>query len=415
MHGEHEAHQELAAAFGADDAATVRAILARAPGLRAMINAPVGPFDTPAVVNVRSREMLDVLLDAGADINARSRWWAGGFGILDLVAPELAAYAIERGAVVDAHAASRLGLAAQLRELVESNAEIVHARGGDGQTPLHFACSVDIAEYLLSRGAAIDARDIDHESTPAQYMLGDRQDVARYLVSRGCHTDVLMATALGDLDLVRRHLDAEPGAIRMRVSDDFFRMIGGKAGGSIYQWTLGFYVSALDIARAAGHEEVLALLMERSPVDTRFADACWRGDSEAAAAIRAACPEVASLLTAADRRLVAHAARNNNTAAVRMMLEFGWPVDATSQHDATALHWAAFHGNADMTRAVLAFNPPLDVKDRDHQGTPLGWATHGSEHGWQANTGNYPEPIEALRGAGATSSGGPTWLGGPKW
>jgi ankyrin repeat protein len=403
MHGEHEAHQELAAAFGADDAATVRAILARAPGLRAMINAPVGPFDTPAVVNVRSREMLDVLLGAGADINARSRWWAGGFGILDLVAPELAAYAIERGAVVDAHAASRLGLAAQLRELVESNAEIVHARGGDGQTPLHFACSVDIAEYLLSRGAAIDARDIDHESTPAQYMLGDRQDVARYLVSRGCHTDVLMATALGDLDLVRRHLDAEPGAIRMRVSDDFFRMIGGKAGGSIYQWTLGFYVSALDIARAAGHDEVLALLMERCPVDTRFADACWRGNSEAAAAIRAACPEVASLLTAADRRLVAHAARNNNTAAVRMMLEFGWPVDATSQHDATALHWAAFHGNADMTRAVLAFNPPLDVKDRDHQGTPLGWATHGSEHGWQANTGNYPETIEALRGAGAKS------------
>jgi ankyrin repeat protein len=366
-----------------------------------MINAPVGPFDTPAVVNVRSREMLDVLLDAGADINARSRWWAGGFGILDLVAPELAAYAIERGAVVDAHAASRLGLAAQLRELVESNAEIVHARGGDGQTPLHFACSVDIAEYLLSRGAAIDARDIDHESTPAQYMLGDRQDVARYLVSRGCHTDVLMATALGDLDLVRRHLDAEPGAIRMRVSDDFFRMIGGKAGGSIYQWTLGFYVSALDIARAAGHEEVLALLMERSPVDTRFADACWRGDSEAAAAIRAACPEVASLLTAADRCLVAHAARNNNTAAVRMMLEFGWPVDATSQHDATALHWAAFHGNADMTRAVLAFNPPLDVKDRDHHSTPLGWATPGAEHGWHAKTGNYPETIEALRGAGA--------------
>lgn len=402
MHGEDATtHQEVAAAFGADDAAAVRAILARAPGLKAMINAPVGPFDTPAIVNVRSREMLDVLLDAGADINARSRWWAGGFGILDLVAPDLATYAIERGAVVDAHAASRLGMMASLRELVAANPEIVHARGGDGQTPLHFARSVEVAEYLLSRGAAIDARDVDHESTPAQHMLGDRHDVARYLVSRGCHSDVLMAAALGDLGLVRRHLDAEPGAIRMRVTDDFFPMTGGKAGGIIYQWTLGFYVSALDIARAAGHEGLLALLVERSPVDTRFADACWRGDAAAAAAIRAACPEVSNLLTVADRRLVAHAARNNNTVAVRMMLEYGWPVDATSQHDATVLHWAAFHGNAEMTKAVLAFNPPLDVKDRDHHGTPLGWATHGSEHGWHAKTGNYPETIEALRGAGA--------------
>jgi len=32
------------------------------------------PFDSPAIVGARSREMVDVLLDAGADINARSRW-----------------------------------------------------------------------------------------------------------------------------------------------------------------------------------------------------------------------------------------------------------------------------------------------------------------------------------------------------
>jgi len=30
------------------------------------------------ITRVRSREMLDVLLEAGADINAKSRWWAGG-------------------------------------------------------------------------------------------------------------------------------------------------------------------------------------------------------------------------------------------------------------------------------------------------------------------------------------------------
>jgi len=83
-----------------------------------VINRPIGPFDSAAIINVCSREMLDVLLDAGADINARSRWWAGGFGLLDSASPELAAYAIERGAVVDVHAAARLGLIARLRELI---------------------------------------------------------------------------------------------------------------------------------------------------------------------------------------------------------------------------------------------------------------------------------------------------------
>ncbi len=160
--------------------------------------------------------MLDVLLAAGADINAKSRWWAGGFGILHSADPGLATYAIERGAGVDVHAAARLGMRDRLGELIEADAELVHSRGGDGQTPLHFACSVEIAHYLLDHGAAIDARDVDHESTPGQYMLDTRQDVARFLVTRGCQTDLLMAAALGDLALTRKHLDADPACIRLR-------------------------------------------------------------------------------------------------------------------------------------------------------------------------------------------------------
>src|SRR5262249_28320369 len=147
---------------------------------------------------------------------------------------ELAAYAIRRGASVDIHAAARLGMLDRVRELIAADAELVHARGGDGQTPLHFASTVDIAAYLLDEGAAIDARDVDHESTPAQYMIDDRQQVARYLVERGCKTDILMAAALGDIELVRRLLDAAPGMIRMRVSEEFFPMISPKAGGTIY-------------------------------------------------------------------------------------------------------------------------------------------------------------------------------------
>jgi len=392
---------EIKAAFAANDAARVRTILDRYPQLKARINEPVGPFDSPAIVNVCSREMLDVLLDAGADINARTRWWAGGFGLLDTADPELAAYAIERGAIVDVHAAARLGMMDRLRELITENPSVVQAPGGDGQTPLHFASTTEVAAYLLDHGAHIDARDVDHESTPAQYMVKERQDVARYLVSRGCQTDLLMATALGDLDLARRHLDADPACIRIRVNDDFFPMVNLKAGGTIYQWTLGFHISAHQVARKFQHQHVLELLLDRSPVDIQLIDACWTADEWRARTIRQEYPAIIAGLSEGDRRQVVHAARNNQSAVVRLMLECGWPVDARGQHRATPLHWAAFHGNAEMTEIILRFSPPLETVDADFNGTPLRWAVHGSEHGWHARTGDYGRTVEALIRVGA--------------
>src|SRR5262249_6132699 len=160
---------------------------------------------------------------------------AGSFGLLETIDPALAPAAIRRGAIVTAHAAARLGMLDRLKELIAADPALVQARGGDGQFPLHFASTVEIAGFLLDHGAEIDARDNDHESTAAQWMLREHPEVARYLVTRGCHTDILMAAALGDLELTRKHLDADPGCIRMRVSREYFPMIGGGNGGTIYQ------------------------------------------------------------------------------------------------------------------------------------------------------------------------------------
>ena len=54
------------------------------------------------------RATIDVLLHAGADIRKRTEWWAGGFGVLDDCEPDLVDFLTERGAVLDAHSASRL-------------------------------------------------------------------------------------------------------------------------------------------------------------------------------------------------------------------------------------------------------------------------------------------------------------------
>jgi hypothetical protein len=393
--------EQIKKALQADDAEQVRQLLECFPGLRTTINEPIGPFDSPAIVSVRSRPMLDVLLDAGADLNAKSRWWAGGFGLLHWASPDLAAYAIERGAVVDIHAAARLGMIERVSEWISIDPESVHARGGDGQTPLHFASTVEIAAFLLDHGAEIDAKDLDHESTPAQYMVKDRQELVSYLISRGCQTDVLMSAAIGDGNLVRRHLDADPDCIRMRVSDEYFPMINPKAGGTIYQWTLGFYSSAHQVARKFGHQDVLQLLLDRSPAAVKLIESCWLEDEASVQAIRTVNPDIAHTLTDSDLRQVAHAARNNKTTVVRLLLESGLPSEATSQHQATPLHWAAFHGNLEMTNILLGHGPNLEATDADFQGTPLGWAIHGSEHGWNCQTGDYAATVEALIRAGA--------------
>ena len=265
----------LRLAFRMDDAPGIRRLIDQHPVLKSRINDAIGDFDSPLIMRARSREMLDALLEAGANINQRSQWWAGGFGLLDIASPELSAYAIERGATVTVHAAARLGMLEKVRELIEADPDLVHARGGDGQTPLHFASTVEIAEYLLDRGGAIDASDIDHESTPAQYMVAKRPEIARYLVRRGCQTDILMAAALGDSDLIRRHLDANPDSIRTRVNDEYFPKINPRSGGTIYQWELGWHVSAIQVARSFGHAEAFDLLMERSPADEKLLNACW--------------------------------------------------------------------------------------------------------------------------------------------
>jgi hypothetical protein len=223
--------EALKAAVCDSDAPRVREVLERYPELRAKIDDPLpnygfGQHALFAAVQRSDRATIDVLLRAGANMRKRTEWWAGGFGVLDVCDPSLVDFLIERGAALDAHAAARLGMTPKLRELVEADPGVVHARGGDGQTPLHFASTVEVTAFLLANGAGPDACDVDHESTPAQYMLrvqqkrhypGDRQDVARYLVSRRCQADILMAAALGDTDLVRRHLDIDPSCIRMNV------------------------------------------------------------------------------------------------------------------------------------------------------------------------------------------------------
>jgi GrpB-like predicted nucleotidyltransferase (UPF0157 family) len=407
--------EALTVAIRDQDTQRVRELLESHSELRAKIDEPLanygfGQHALFAAVQRSDRATIDVLLRAGANIHKRSEWWSGGFGVLDDCDPDLVDFLVERGAVIDAHAAARLGMISKLTELVAADENIVHSRGGDGQTPLHFASTVEIAQFLLDHGAEIEALDVDHESTPAQYMLRvlqkrhypqDRQDVARYLVSRGSRTDLLMATALGDVNLVRHHLDTDPACIRMSVSEEWFPKRDPHAGGTIYIWMLGANRTAHAVARDFGHEAVFELLMERTPEDLKLALACELGDERTFQDYLARNPDAAKTLSGAERRKLPAAAQSNNTKAVRLMLEAGWPVNTPGEMGATALHWASFNGNAEMTHDILHFHPDLELKSKEYTGTALSWALYASGNGWHRDTGDFVGTVRALLEAGA--------------
>ena len=127
--------EALRAAVCDNDAARVLEVLGRYPELRARIDDPLpdygfGQHALFAAVQRSDRATIDVLLRAGANIQRRTEWWAGGFGVLDDCDPSMLEFLLDRGALLDAHSVSRLGMMAKLRELVAADPEwSTHAAG----------------------------------------------------------------------------------------------------------------------------------------------------------------------------------------------------------------------------------------------------------------------------------------------
>lgn len=69
-------------------------------------------------------------------------------------------------------------------------------------------------------------------------------------------------------------------------------MVNPKAGGTIYQWTLGHRASAYQAAAKFGHADVLRLLMEPSPLEAQLIAACWLHDSATVASLRSQHPSI---------------------------------------------------------------------------------------------------------------------------
>ena len=384
-----ETDSSIRRAFEHHDAQAVRTLLETQPALRQRINDPVFAFDSPAIVAFAADPALvDVLLDFGADPNARSNWWAGGFHPLYSATGAAAERLIAAGSIPDACAAAHLDRPDLLAEMIAADPERVHERGGDGQRPLHFARSRAVVDLLLSAGADINARDVDHRSTAAEWMLAEKRGagrfaLARYLVDRGASADIFLAAALGLIDKVRSLLEENPMLLDLRTGRGDY---GEKPPSSyhIYMWTIGDARSPLDVAAQFEQQETLRAMLELASPLQRFVSAARRGDETGTRQILRAHPGIVESMKPDDHRAISDAAWNADARAVSLMSELGFDPREGGIDGGTALHCAAWQGSAE-TVAVLLRRPDaaslVPIRDKRYDATPLGWCCHGSRFG----------------------------------
>jgi ankyrin repeat protein len=325
--------------------------------------------------------VLNRALESGTpeDLRSVSEWWGSGLHTRG-VEPDVARTLVDRGATLTVHAASGIGLTDHLAAMLDADPSLIDAKGCDACTPLHFARDVATARLLLERGARIEARDEDHDSTPVQWLIRDAPDVVRFLLDRGATPDIFLASALGDRDLVVRLIDANPRCVAYRIGRaPEFPPLGSGRGGTIYQWTLAFNSYAHQIALLKGHTDVFDLLWSNSDDMTRLLVSCVLGRRADAEAIAARHAGIVAALPPADLELLPRYCweTNTNIDAVRLMLDLGFPIaHPEHSHGYSALHNAAWSGSADLVDVLIARGAPVDLVDPRYQSTPLGFALY---------------------------------------
>ena len=288
-----------------------------------------------------------------------------------------------------------------VRKFIASDPGLVNTPGADGQRPLHFASSIELIDLLLDNGAEIDARDLDHSATAAQYHVSE-PELCRHLLARGARPDIYMACALGDRELVESLLDAYPDALTCRIGNcRGTRPIDPRSSSHVYAWKLKGAATPLEVAYAFGHQLVFDEIYRRSPLVIQFLTACWLADESEVRRILQIEPDLMNRLDDRQSREMARAAWDGRINSVRVMVQAGFDPHLPGDEESTPLDRAAFHGHREIVELLLEHDPepPLAVLNF-YGSTPLGTCCYGNLNSWKEGT-DHLGTAEALIRAGS--------------
>lgn len=167
--------------------------------------------------------------------------------------------------------------------------------------------------------------------------------------------------------------------------------------------------------------EVIRLLVdggngEPLSVEEKFVTACSRADEGEARRLLGEAPDLVSSLSLGQKKQLPILAMSGGHAAVRLMVELGWPIAVRGGDiDGSALNWAVFRGEPELAGFLLGHGASFRERhgyDSDVVGT-LSWASLNEPHG----EGDWPGCAAALLAHGlpeAEPLGEPGPAGSPR-
>jgi RNA polymerase sigma factor (sigma-70 family) len=185
------AEVDLGIAVEWDDLDRVKKILADNPGFaQATFH-----HGAPPICCAKSVAMAEILLDHGADIDARTPGHdtTALTRALEEEDTERVDFLIARGAEVDIVTAALMGDLDRVRIILATDPGAAKTKGAHGWTALHIIDSVEVAQLLIDNGADVNALMGESDagwSVVHWHVLGCRADLVRLLAQAGADLEV---------------------------------------------------------------------------------------------------------------------------------------------------------------------------------------------------------------------------------
>jgi hypothetical protein len=169
----------------------------------------------------------------------------------------------------------------------------------------------------LEYGADIDSRDVDHYSTPAQYLAKSQPAVTRYLFQRGATADIFSVILAGDHQRLEGLIKNDPSVLQQRINRTTF---------------------------PPGPEH--------------------------------AVDNVLTFVVGGDATPIHAAAMADDLDMINRLAELGMDVDATGGYDdSTALHSAAWNDSLPAAKKLVTAGADINKRSGQiHNNSPAGWA-----------------------------------------
>lgn len=216
-------------------------------------------------IRAGDREKVSALLSADASLLAAKD--EKGLGVYATARysgrSEVAALLLEKGVELDIFAACMAGTKERLLQLIDEKPERVSEYSPDGWTPLHLACffgQPELAAELMARGAEVNARSRNPMENTALHAAaaGRDQEAVCLLIEHGADVNARQHGGWTALHAASQNGDVEMVRLLIGAGAD----VGARAENQ---------QSALDLAMTKGHQTVVDVLDEFSPVEERGA------------------------------------------------------------------------------------------------------------------------------------------------